>query len=86
MYRNTSTKNEFPKTLLIRNTKGGMIWQIYHVNNSSEAKLLSQNATNNGFEDRELTDHDISYKETFPDWRETGKKLVEKALELEQDY
>ena len=37
MFTDISTKNEFPKTLVIRNSKGGMIWQIYHVQKESEA-------------------------------------------------
>jgi hypothetical protein len=69
MYKDLSNSNEFPKTLLIRNSVGGMIWQVYHVNNLHEVEVLSKNATNNGFESVTLVDYDISYEETFPDWR-----------------
>ena len=70
MFTDISTKNEFPKTLVIRNSKGGMIWQIYHVQKESEADKLSFNATINGFESSTLEDYQPQYEETFPNWRE----------------
>lgn len=70
MFTDISTKNEFPKTLVIRNSKGGMIWQIYHVQKESEADKLSFNATNNGFESITLEDYQPQHEETFPNWRE----------------
>ena len=61
MYKDNTTNNNFPKTLLIRNTIGGLVWQVYHVINYSEAKLLSNNAKNNGFLYRQLVDYDEKY-------------------------
>jgi hypothetical protein len=78
MYTDISTGNEFPKTLMIRNHEGGMIWQVYHVNNESEAEKLSSNAYGNGFFGSTLEDYQSEYDETWPDWRETsgGKEIV----------
>ena len=66
---NTSD-NDYPKTLVIRNEHGGMIWQIYHVQKLSEAEKLSANATRNGFFGISLEDYMPEAKETFPNWRE----------------
>jgi hypothetical protein len=74
----------FPKTLVIRNEPGGMIWQVYHVQNNSEADLLKSNADRNGFYGVSLEEYQPELKETWPDWRETGKALVEKAKEMEK--
>lgn len=71
MYADISTIEEFPKTLVIRNHMGGMIWQIYHVQKENEAIKLSHNATMNGFEAITLENHQPEYQETWPDWRET---------------
>lgn len=82
MYRNTSILEEYPKTLLIRNTVGGMIWQIYHVEKESEAAKLSDRATLNGFQDCELTDYKEDQEQTWPDWRESeGGKEICKEIE-----
>jgi hypothetical protein len=70
MYKDISTKEEFPKTLVIRNSKGGMIWQVYNVLKNSEAEKLSNNATVNGFEEITLEDYRTDCEETFPNWRE----------------
>jgi len=77
MYSNISTNNDYPKTLVIRNHQGGLIWQIYHVQKETEAKKLSDNATKNGFEAITLEDYQKEYEETFPDWRNTegGQKI-----------
>lgn len=69
MFSDLTTNKDYPKTLEIRNTEGGMIWQIYHVNNKQEAMLLSQGAMNNAFMSRTLVDHKPDEKETFPHWR-----------------
>jgi len=69
--KNKTTDNKFPKTLEIRNTPGGMIWQLYHVNNKKEAEVLSKNASINGFLEQTLVDYREDKEETFPDWRET---------------
>lgn len=78
MYNDISRKSEYPKTLVIRNTIGGLIWQIYHVEAQHEAKILSSNATMNGFQGITLEDYQPEMEETWPDWRETegGKKIV----------
>ena len=71
MYTNVSTNVAYPKTLMIRNEKGGMIWQVYHVQKQSEADKLAVNAYKNGFYGSTLEDHQPEYEETWPDWRET---------------
>lgn len=75
MYQDDSTKG-FPKTLLIRNTVEGMVWQVYHVDNEEQAYYLSKGAKDNGFQGRTLVDH-TGDEETFPNWRmETARGLV----------
>jgi hypothetical protein len=62
---------DFPKTLLIRNEPGGMIWQVYHPDNIKDVEEIKKRAFANGFEEITLTDYAPNYKETFPDWRST---------------
>lgn len=83
MYINNSTTDKYPKTLLIRNEKGGAIWQVYHVQAEHEAERLSSNASRDGFADRQLVDYDPSYEETWPNWRDTpgGKKIICKHVD-----
>jgi hypothetical protein len=69
-FTDLSTDMSYPKTLFIRNTEGGMIWQVYHVHNDKQAHLVSKNAKDNAFHGRELVDYDPTYEETFPNWRE----------------
>ena len=69
MYTNEST-GEYPKTLVIRNHWGGMIWQIYHVKNKEEATRLSTNAGRNGFQAITLEDYQPEEENTFLGWRE----------------
>lgn len=76
MYNDESTTDKYPKTLLIHNTVGGMIWQVYHVEKEIEAQRLSANASSNGFLHRRLVDHEPETEETFPDWRETKGGLI----------
>jgi hypothetical protein len=78
MYRDNSASDNFPKTLIIRNHEGGMIWQVYHIQKESEAQKISDNATMNGFEAITLEDYISDYEETWPDWRETagGKEII----------
>jgi hypothetical protein len=66
-----SKTNTYPKTLVIRNHVGGMIWQIYHVQKESEAVKIAANAHGNGFYGITLEDHQPGFEETWPDWRET---------------
>lgn len=72
VYKDISTNDKYPKTLIIRNHLGGSIWQVYHVQKESEAIKLSNNARMNGFEAITLEDHKPNVKETWPDWRETA--------------
>jgi hypothetical protein len=77
MYTDISTTKGYPKTLIIRNHEGGMIWQVYHVEKLSEADKLSSNATMNGFEAITLEDYQEYMQETWPEWRETeGSKEI----------
>lgn len=77
----SSKGSQFPKTVLIRNEQGGMIWQIYHVDNLKQAEILADNATMNGFECVTLNDK-TDHEESFPDWKGTkgGKKLIVDSL------
>jgi len=77
MLINDTTNSKYPKTLLIRNTEGGMIWQIYHVRELYEADRISSNATKRGFLSCTLEDHHPDQDETFPKWREESKWLKE---------
>jgi hypothetical protein len=70
MYTDISTTS-FPKTLMIRNHEGGMIWQVYHVDNIDDVERLTSNAHLNGFYGSTLEDHQPEHEETWPDWRET---------------
>ena len=72
-YTDESTSTNWLKTLVIRNTPDGMIWQIYHVQNQEEAEWLSSNATRNGFYGITLEDYS-GHEETFPDWRKESDK------------
>lgn len=74
------TDNKFPKTLEIRNHSGGMIWQIYHINNIKEAEILSENALKNGFMESTLVDFRTDKKETFPNWRNECSEELQKVL------
>ena len=77
MYTDVTTTAIYPKTLIIRNHEGGMIWQIYHVQAKHEVVRLSKNATKNGFQAITLEDYQPTRKETWPDWRETpGRKKI----------
>lgn len=71
MYTDISTSNSYPKTLMIRNHEGGLVWQVYHVQKESEADKLSSNAYTNGFYGSTLEDYQPEQEETWPDWRET---------------
>jgi hypothetical protein len=74
-FKDKTASKDYPKTLVIRNHEGGMIWQVYHVNNKPEAWILSLNADKNGFECRTLTDHQPEAQETFKQWRDTADFL-----------
>lgn len=74
---NNTTDNNYPKTLFIRNTKGGMVWQVYHVEALVEAERISANATRNGFESCTLEDHKPDEPQTWEDWRETAQGIID---------
>lgn len=78
MYTDKSSNENYPKTLLIRNTPDGCVWQLYHVQKQSEAEKLADNATKNGFYGITLEDYQPDYEETWSDWRETtgGKAII----------
>jgi hypothetical protein len=70
MFEDISTTGfKYPKTLVIRNTVGGAIWQIYHVDNVYQALYISKGAKANCFEGRTLEDYQPNEEETFPNWR-----------------
>lgn len=87
MYINETTNQIYPKTLVIRNEPTGMIWQLYNVNNETEASILASNAKRNGFYGITLEDYDPTHEETFPDWRQTkgGKAIIEMAQSVQAD-
>lgn len=76
MYTDLTTDDVYPKTLIIRNHEGGMIWQVYHVEKQSEAEKLAENATANGFLAITLEDYQEDMEQTWPDWRETAAKHI----------
>jgi hypothetical protein len=78
MYYNLSSNEDYPKTLYIHNTKGGAVWQIYHVQAQYEAEQISKNATSNGFQHIEMVDYDKKVRETFEGWRDSegGQNII----------
>lgn len=82
MYKDLTSDSIYPKSLIIRNHDGGMIWQIYKVERKEEADILSENAGNNGFQNISLENFNSELEETWPDWRETkgGKRIIQDAL------
>lgn len=77
MYTDKTTDNDYPKTLVVRNHEGGMAWQIYHVEKEIEADRLAANARGNGFYAVTFEDHQPEEEQTWPDWRETAKSIIE---------
>jgi hypothetical protein len=76
MYKDISTTETYPKTLMIRNHEGGCIWQVYHIKKESEAIKLASNAYRNGFQGSTLENYQPEYEETWKDWRETCDKSI----------
>lgn len=94
-FENNSTDNVYPKTLLIHNTKGGAVWQVYHIDNKHQVSTLVDGAKRNGFMHITLEDYD-NQEETFPNWREESARayvqmfpnllqLKDRKVELEND-
>ena len=75
MYTDVSADNKYPKTLMIRNHSGGMIWQVYHVMNKNEVRFLTKNAWSNGFYGSTLEDYQPEEEENWPDWRKDVKSV-----------
>lgn len=75
-YTDIST-GDFPKTLMIRNHKGGLVWQVYHVQKQTEVDRLIKNSWQNGFYGSTLENYQPDEEETWPNWRETeGGKVI----------
>lgn len=80
-YDTMITTGSFPKTLEIRNTPGGAIWQLYHVMSAEEAGRIANGADERGFYSRILVDFRPD-QETFPTWR----KEVDWGTELPEEH
>ena len=63
--------NGFPKTMRIHNSKDGLIWQIYHVNDKIEQDIITEGAEISAFEYVGITNYDESYEESSPGWRDS---------------
>lgn len=79
-----STNNNYPKTVVIRNSKGGMIWQIYHVKSERAAEIIAKRAADNCFEGVTLEDYQPNMEETSEGWQNDFSTDVELRL-LEGD-
>ena len=77
MYTDNSTNNSYPKTLIIRNHEGGMIWQVYHVEKKIEAERLADNAFGNGFLAITIEDFKPDMEQTWGDWREVSRGIID---------
>lgn len=71
-----STTDNYPKTLLIHNTREGAVWQVYHVEKRSEALQLARIAQLNAFHYRTLNDYMPDEQQTWEDWRETCDPVI----------
>ena len=76
-------------TLLIRNTRQGMIWQIYTQVNETEIAMLQKTARGNGFFVFEVIpeyrDNYTEEDDTFPGWRTSAiwlERVAKEAPEL----
>lgn len=54
---------------IIRNQTGGMIWQVYTVENEVEVSILDKNRKLNGFESG-MVEPNSYMEETWPGWRD----------------
>lgn len=79
MFCNLSSDEVYPKTVHIRNSVDGCVWQVYHVNNINEAKMLGRNSLKKGFERTDLVDYSPC-EETFPNWRESCDDEMKEVL------
>ena len=60
-----------PKQLVIRNTRQGMIWQVYNIENEFERRWLTATSRGNGFAGQEVNS-ELEHAETWPNWRIDG--------------
>jgi len=81
MYTDETTDSTYPKTVIVRNEIGGMVWQIYHVEKEEEASIINDNAHNNGFESVSLEDHQPELEQTWEDWRETADGRLREVID-----
>ena len=58
------------RQLLIRNTPGGCVWQVYHIKSDLEYDLITRTASGNGFLSFTV-ETECDMEETFPGWRES---------------
>lgn len=84
-YKDISTSDNYPKTLVIRNRPDGMIWQVYHVNTVRSAELLAKGAEQSAFQGITLEDHQPEMEETFPNWQNDNSTILELRL-IEGDH
>lgn len=56
--------------LLIRNTRGGLVWQVYTIRDSIERDLLEKTARTNGFQGF-CIEYESTMNETWPNWRDS---------------
>ena len=75
-----STNNNYPKTVVIRNSKGGMIWQVYHVKSERAAEIIAKRAADNCFEGVTLEDYQPNMEETSEGWQNDFSTDVELRL------
>lgn len=63
--------NVFPKTMCIHNSKGGLIWQVYHIHDKIEQDIITEGAEISAFEYVSIINYDDSYEESSPGWRDS---------------
>lgn len=78
-YVNNSLNNVYPKTLLIHNTKGGAVWQVYTIDNVHQISILVEGAKGNAFMYVTLEDW-TGDEETFPNWRQESASYYAKMF------
>ena len=78
-YQDISTNEQFPKTMTMQAQPNGAYWQIYHVRDNSEVKMLKEGATRNGYEVITLKDYNGQLEETFSNWRGEQEVSISQA-------
>ncbi len=90
-YQDISTNEQFPKTMTMQAQPNGAYWQIYHVRDNSEVKMLKEGATRNGYEVITLRNYNGQLEETFSNWRgeqevsisQTTIKMIEVNIDMD---